>query len=63
MAWYFTALIITLAVVLVLFILTFILYITNGDMKLVQVLYDKVIAYHDNKHVEEKIYKINSKRR
>ena len=55
MAWYFTALIITLAVVLVLFILTFILYITNGDMKLVQVLYDKVIAYHDNKHVEEKI--------
>lgn len=51
MAWYW----IVLIVIAVLFVLTFIVYITNADMKLVEKLYDKYIKYHDEKEVEEKL--------
>lgn len=36
-------------------IVTFAAYITNADMKLVEKIYDWLIAYHDAKHVEEHI--------
>ena len=51
MAWYWIVLIVLAA----LFALTFIVYITNADMKLVQFIYDKVIKYHDSVDKEEKI--------
>jgi hypothetical protein len=37
------------------FAVTFAAYITNADMKLVEIIYNKLIAYHDAKHVEEKL--------
>jgi hypothetical protein len=51
MAWYWIAAIVIGA----LFALTFIVYITNADMKLVEKIYDKLIAYHDSKDIEEKL--------
>lgn len=51
MAWYW----IVLIVIAALFVITFIIYITNADMKLVENIYNKLIAYHDNKEVEEKL--------
>ncbi len=50
MAWYW----IVLIVILVLFALLFLVYITNADMKLVEKVYDMVIAYHDKKEQDEK---------
>lgn len=49
MKWYW----IVLIVIAALFVLTFTAYITNADMHLVEKLYNKLIAYHDNKDVEE----------
>ena len=46
---------IVLIVIAALFVITFIIYITNADMKLVEKIYNKLIAYHDNKEVEEKL--------
>ena len=37
------------------FAVTFAAYITNADMKLVEKLYNELIAYHDGRDVEEKI--------
>lgn len=51
MAWYW----IVAIVIGALFILTFTTYITNADMKLVEKIYNKLIAYHDSKDVEEKL--------
>ncbi len=51
MAWYWIVLIVLAA----LFVLTFAAYFFNLDMKMVEGLYDKLIAYHDSKKVEEKI--------
>lgn len=51
MAWYW----IVLIVVVALFGLLFLVYITNADMKLIEKLYDSLIKYHDSKTVEEKI--------
>lgn len=51
MAWYW----IVLIVIAALFVITFIIYITNADMKLVEKIYNELIAYHDNKEVEEKL--------
>lgn len=51
MAWYW----IVLIVIGALFALTFITYITNADMKLVEKIYNKLLAYHDEKNVEEKL--------
>lgn len=49
MAWYW----IVAIVIAALFILTFTLYITNGDMKMVEKLYNTLIEYHDSKNVKE----------
>ena len=38
-----------------LFALTFTVYITNADMKLVEVIYNKLIAFHERKDVDEKL--------
>jgi len=51
MAWYW----IVSIVIGALFALTFIVYITNSDMKLVEIIYNKLIAYHDSKDVDEKL--------
>lgn len=51
MAWYW----IVLIVIAALFALTFIVYITNSDMKLVQFMYNKYLKYHDSLDKEEKI--------
>lgn len=46
---------IILIIIAVLFILTFVTYITNGDGKLVEKIYNSLIKMHDNREVEEKI--------
>lgn len=51
MAWYW---IVAIAIG-ALFALTFTVYITNADMKLVEVIYNKLIAFHDSKDVDEKL--------
>lgn len=51
MAWYW----IVAIVIGALFALTFIVYITNSDMKLVEKIYDKLIAFHDSKDVDENL--------
>lgn len=51
MAWYWIVAIVLAS----LFVLTFIVYITNADMKLVEKVYDAVIKHHDEKDVEEKL--------
>ena len=51
MAWYW----IVLIVIAALFLLTFLVYITNADMKLVAYIYDKLLAYHDKQEKEEKL--------
>ena len=51
MAWYW----IVAIVIGALFILSFMVYITNADMKLVEIIYNKLIAYHDSKDVDEKL--------
>lgn len=51
MTWYWIAAIVIGA----LFILTFAVYITNADMKLVEKIYNKLIAYHDKQVKEEKL--------
>ena len=51
MAWYW----IVLIAASVLFLLLFLVYITNADMKLIEKLYDALIKYHDGKSVKEKI--------
>lgn len=51
MAWYW----IVLIVIAVLFVLTFLIYITNADMKLVAVIYDKLMTYFDEQEKEEKL--------
>lgn len=37
------------------FVVTFAAYITNADMKLVEKIYDVLIAYHDKRTVTERI--------
>ena len=49
MAWYW----IVAIVVAALFVLSFIVYLTNADMMLVEKIYNKLLAYHDSKNVEE----------
>ena len=51
MAWYWIVLIDIAAF----FALTFLVYITNADMKLVQFIYNKLIKYHDSLEKEEHI--------
>jgi len=49
MAWYWIVAIVLCA----LFVLSFIVYLTNADMKLVEKIYNKLLAYHDAKDVNE----------
>lgn len=49
MAWYW----IVAIAICALFVLSFIVYLTNADMKLVEKIYDKLMAKHDSKNVEE----------
>ncbi|MEG0751879.1 MAG: hypothetical protein RR998_08845 [Oscillospiraceae bacterium] len=49
MAWYW----IVAIVIVSLFLLTFLVYITNSDMKLVEKIYNGLIAKHDAQHKEE----------
>ncbi len=51
MAWYW----IVAIVFVVLFALLFVVYITNADLKLVEKIYDSLLKYHDNKHIETKL--------
>ena len=51
MAWYW----IVAIVIVALFALLFVVYITNADLKLVQKIYDALIKYHDSKHIETKL--------
>lgn len=46
---------IILIVIVALFILLFVVYITNGDGKLIEKTYNFLIKQHDKKSVEEKI--------
>ena len=39
----------------ILFGLLFLAYMTNADMKLIEKIYNALIAYHDDKDVEEQI--------
>ena len=51
MAWYWIVLIVLIA----LFGLLFLAYMTNADMKLIEKIYNALIAYYDAKDVEEQI--------
>lgn len=48
-------LIIILIILAILFVLTFTTYITNGDGKLIEKIYNLLIKFHDKREVEEKI--------
>ncbi|MCR4594783.1 MAG: hypothetical protein K5761_06980 [Clostridiales bacterium] len=48
-------LLIILAVILALFLLTFIIYITNSDMKLVRKIYDKSQSHYDKLEKDRKL--------
>lgn len=52
MAWYWIVLIVLAA----LYVLAFVAYMCNADMKLVESLYKSLMKYHDNrKDIKEKI--------
>lgn len=51
MAWYF----ILLIVVACIFGLLFLVFITNGDGKMIEMVYDWLAKYHDNKDKDIKI--------
>lgn len=55
MAWYYILLIVLASVFVFLFVLLFIIYITNADLKLVEKIYNKLIENHDKKHTESKL--------
>ena len=52
MAWYWIVLIVLAA----LFGLLFLAYMTNADMKLIEKIYNALIAYHDDKDVDCLLY-------
>lgn len=51
MAWY----LIVAIVIGALFVVTFVTFITNADMKLVEKIYNKLMAYHDSKNIDENV--------
>ncbi len=55
MAWYWILLIVLGSLVVLFFVGTFLLYITNGDMKLVEKIYNALIKHHDKRHNKEEI--------
>ena len=55
MAWYWILLIVLASLFVLTFILLFVVYITNADLKLVEKIYDWLIKYQEKKQVETKI--------
>jgi len=55
MAWYWILLIVLGSLFVLFFVVNFIIYITNGDMKLVEKIYNMLIKHHDKKHQKEDI--------
>lgn len=51
MAWYWIVAIVLAAI----FVLLFVVYITNADLKLVEKLYDSLIKHHDEKKVDSRL--------
>lgn len=51
MAWYY----IVAIVIAALFVLLFVTYITNADLKMVQTVYDYLIKKQDSKNIDSKI--------
>lgn len=51
MAWYY----IVAIVIAALFVLLFVTYITNADLKMVQKVYDYLIKHQDEKQIDSKI--------
>lgn len=51
MAWYWIVAIIIVA----LFAILFLVYITNADLKLVERIYDLLLKHHDSKHINTKL--------
>ena len=51
MAWYW----IVLIVIAVIFALLFVCFITNGDGKMIEQVYDLLTKYHNNKEKHERI--------
>ena len=51
MPWY----VIVFIVIAVIFALLFVVFITNGDGKMIEKIYDMLSKYHDNKPSNEKI--------
>ncbi|MBR3737824.1 MAG: hypothetical protein IKN26_03700 [Eubacterium sp.] len=49
------AILIILAVLFALFVITFLIYYTNSDMKLVRKIYDKLQPYYDNLKKDKKL--------
>lgn len=54
MAWYWILLIV-LGCILALFVLLFVVYIANLDLKLVEKVYNWLIKHHDKKNVKTKL--------
>lgn len=54
MAWYFILLIV-LACLFGVFLLTFIFFLSNGDGKMIEKIYDALSKYHDKKEKNDKI--------
>ncbi len=52
---YLIAIISIVSVLVGLFVITFAIYITNSDMKMVQKIYDWFLKYHDSKHIDDKL--------
>ena len=55
MAWYWILLIVLASLFVFNFILLFTVYMTNGDLKLVEKIYNWLLKYHNKKHVITKI--------
>ncbi len=55
MAWYWILLIVLASLFVFTFVLLFVVYITNADLKLIEKIYDALVKHHDNKHIETKI--------
>lgn len=54
MEWY-KVLLIIIACIVCLFGLLFVFFISNGDGKMIEKIYDMLAKYHDNKDKNEKI--------
>ena len=55
MEWYWILLIVLASLLVFNFILFFVIYITNSDLKLVEKIYDWLIKYQNKKKVDTKL--------